>query len=326
MAKRSKVKGKRPTVSLIGMGRVGCALAYVLYEAGYPLAGLVFRSMQKAETYRSLFPGVLLLDSNRLAKLPYSDVLLITTDDDAIELTARNVADLYPDRGNGVVLHTSGALSSEALAPLSEIGFSAGSMHPLVSVGYIVEGAAALLGASYCLEGHPQAVSMAQNIVRDLQGKSFFIKTEHKVLYHAAAVMASPHLIALFDLALELLSNAMKTEDAAKLLLGLVESTVQNLHVRPPLTGVRDTAWALTGTFARGDVGTVQRHLKVLTTGKPKPPGDALEVYKLLGLRSLQIAKRHGLDPKKIRQITKLLEASGTTSHENSKMGASKNR
>src|SRR5437868_10489920 len=33
-----------------------------------------------------------------------------------------------------IALHTSGALSSDALAPLSAAGFAVGSLHPLVSV------------------------------------------------------------------------------------------------------------------------------------------------------------------------------------------------
>lgn len=308
MTKQSSSKSKRPSVSIIGMGRVGCALAHVLRGAGYSLNALVFRDAAKANLRRSLYPGIVLLDSERLAQLPDSDILMITTSDDAIERTAQKVAALYKRGGEGVVLHTSGALSSEVLSPLTKAGFAAGSMHPLVSVGYLAEGASALLGASYCIEGHPQAVSAARKIVRDLQGESFYIKTEHKVLYHAAAVMASPHLIALFDLTLELLSITMDRDSAARLLLALVESTVRNLHESPPLKGVRDPSWALTGTFARGDVGTVERHLKALSGGKPKPPREALELYKLLGLRSLQVAKRAGLDPKKIRQITKLLK------------------
>lgn len=305
-----EVAVSRPTVSIIGIGRVGFALAQVLQSVGYPLVALVFRDSAKAELCRSLFPEVLLLGSEQLDQLPASDLLLITTPDDAIEETAQKVAALPKRRGRRVVLHTSGALSSEVLSPLTRAGFFAGSMHPLASVSYVPEGAAALRGASYCIEGHKLAVSLAQNIVRDFAGESFHIKTEHKALYHAAAVIASPHLVALFDLALELLGiSGMDRDNAGKLLLSLIESTMKNLHARPGFQGFRDPSWALTGTFVRGDVGTVERHLKALSRGKPKPPREALELYKLLGLRSLQIAKRAGLDPKKISKITKLLKA-----------------
>jgi predicted short-subunit dehydrogenase-like oxidoreductase (DUF2520 family) len=186
--------------------------------------------------------------------------------------------------------------------PLTAAGFSVGSIHPLVAIDQ-ADGDAVLRGAFYCIEGHKVAVSFARSIALDLGGTPIRIKPEHKALYHAAAVMASPHLIALFDLAVELMVvSGVKWADARKMLLPLVDSTVKNLHARAPSS-------ALTGTFARGDSGTVARHLKALSKGTPH---EALEVYKLLGLRSLQLAKESGLDPKKIKQITKLLK--GATS------------
>jgi predicted short-subunit dehydrogenase-like oxidoreductase (DUF2520 family) len=308
MAKQSRGKSKRPTVSIIGVGRMGAALAQGLSQAGYPVAALVYRNAAQAASRRSLFPGFPVYNSEHLELLPASDLLIIATPDDAIGPTAKKLAKSR-NKGYEVVLHTSGALSSEVLAPLSALGLSAGSMHPLASISYSFSGASALIGAPYCIEGDPAAVSVARNIAKDLQGESFQIKTEDKVLYHAAAVIASPHLIALFDVSLELLNRIMNRNDAAKLLLRLVENTVANLHVNPPLTGVRDPSWALTGTFARGDVGVVARHLDALTSGTPKPSRDALDLYKLLGLRSLQLAKQHGLDPKKISKIRKLLQS-----------------
>jgi predicted short-subunit dehydrogenase-like oxidoreductase (DUF2520 family) len=302
---------RKPLISIIGMGRVGSAMAHALQDANYPLVSLVFRDSARAEGCRSLFPGAQLLGSEQLQLLPFTEVLLITTPDDAIAETARKVAEVMVGNRPRVALHTSGALSSAALSPLTKMGFAIGSMHPLVSVGYFPEGVAALRGASYCLEGHKRAVAVAENIVVDLGGESFSIKTQHKALYHAAAVLASPDIVALFDLVFELLSVCgMQRDDALRVLLGLVESTIKNLQVPHPLGGgPRSPSWALTGTFARGDVGTVELHLKALSKRQPRVLAQALELYKILGLRSLQLAKLRGLDQKKINQITKLLKA-----------------
>ena len=68
----------------------------------------------------------------------------------------------------------------------------------------------------------------------------------------------------------------------------LLESTVNNLKTSNPQQ-------ALTGTFARGDVATVRRHLDALSGTEL---AEALEVYKLLGLHSLQLAEKNGLDAK----------------------------
>ncbi len=316
MPKQSKTNNSHPSVSMIGPGKVGQALAHALQSLGYPLVALVFRNQEKADHFsengRSFFPKTVLLALDDLDKLPKSDLIFITTPDDAIEETAKKLAALqrllvrtkrrkgstYP----GAILHTSGALSSEVLAPLRSRSCQVGSLHPLVSVNFPDPAAATFRGAYFCVEGEKMAVIYAQEIIRDLGANSVHIKTERKALYHAAAVMASPHLTALFDLAVELLiESGVRHDDAQKIFLPLVESTIKNLRHSDP-------AGALTGTFARGDVETVKHHLKALTEGNPKPPAAALEVYKLLGLRSLQLAKQRGLAPKKISEITKLLK------------------
>ncbi len=305
MPGRSPRRISRPTVSIIGIGRVGQTFAGALQSAGYPIVALVFHDSLKGRKSRKqfpqeAFPGALVLGSGQLDQLPATDVILITTPDDAIAETAERLAAVQRGTRRRAVMHTSGALSSEALAPLAPAGFSIASIHPLAAIDP-AEGDDALRGAFYCIEGQKVAVSFAKSIARDLGGKPIIIKPDKKALYHAGALMASPHLVALFDLAVELMvSSGVKWADARKMLLPLVESTVKNLKARPP-------ASAITGTFARGDIGTVERHLKVLSKGKLKLPYDALAIYILLGLRSLQLAKKNGLDPKKVRDITKLL-------------------
>ena len=78
----------------------------------------------------------------------------------------------------------------------------------------------------------------------------------------------------------------------------LVDSAVHNLKDSPPEK-------ALTGTFARGDVATVQRHLEALSGNEHS---EALKVYKLLGLRSLQLAGKKGIDEEVLKKIRKLLK------------------
>lgn len=304
MAESSKVIEQRSTVSIIGPGRVGQALATALQAAGYSLDALVVKEAVQIEACQSRFPHAMVLDSKQLQNLPASDLILITTPDDVIGETATSVSALHKSTAPQVVLQTSGALSSAVLLPLRRVGYSVGSMHPLVSVGYPPEGAAALHGASFCLEGDEAALVVAEKLVRDFAGESFHIKTESKALYHAAAVIASPHLVALFDLVLELMSQTgMDNEVARKVLLRLVDSTFNNLSTRDDKGAYRNTERALTGTFARGDVGTVKLHLEALINASPN---EALEIYKLLGLRSLQLAEKNGLDSKRVDQIKKL--------------------
>jgi predicted short-subunit dehydrogenase-like oxidoreductase (DUF2520 family) len=289
---KERTKKRKPTVSIIGPGRVGQALAIALDSCGYSLLALAGRPAR---------PGV--ENGDELQQLSATDLILITTPDDAIAEVAQRLAARETGRGpKPTVLHTSGALSSEVLSPLAQLGFHTGSLHPLVSISEARAGAKALRGALYCLEGDKTALQVARLIVQDLKGKSFSIRPESKALYHAAAVMASPHLVALFDLATEMLAACgVSQRSARQILLPLVESTVNNLLAFTPDK-------ALTGTFARGDVATVRRHLEALKTASLKQLAVALEVYKLLGLHSLGLAVKNGLDPKLSEEIRNLLK------------------
>ena len=299
------------SVAVIGAGRLGQAFAIALQSSGYSVVALVARRRQKAEKAAALlrttfiqYPGktpeLLVFGSNQLGELPDTDLVLITTPDDAIQDTAQRLSSSWNGRKGSTALHTSGALSSEALAPLAEKRFHTGSIHPLISISEPVSGAAALHGAFFCIEGTGKAKRLAEAIVRDLGGHSFIIKPASKALYHAAAVMASPHLTALVDLAVETLSACgLSKARAQEVFMPLLESTVNNLKTSNPQQ-------ALTGTFARGDVATVRRHLDALSG---KELAEALEVYKLLGLHSLQLAEKNGLDAKLLTEIRKLLRS-----------------
>jgi predicted short-subunit dehydrogenase-like oxidoreductase (DUF2520 family) len=121
-------------------------------------------------------------------------------------------------------------------------------------------------------------------LVKALGGTSFSIPPAEKPLYHAAAVMTSGNVVALFDVALEMLVQSGLTRNLARQILQpLLASTVRSLETKDP-------AQALTGTFSRGDVETVKRHLAALKDHKLT---DALEAYRLLGKRSLKLTKDH---------------------------------
>ena len=292
----------KPSIAIIGTGRLGTALALGLRRSGYPIVGLVTRHQRKAEKVAQLLRGEdsratpATLAAKDLKRLPGSDVILICTPDDEIEGVARSLAG---SAKVATVLHTSGALSSEVLSPLGRAGFDTGSIHPLISVSDSESGAAALRGAFFCIEGDTKALRTARRMVVDLNGTAFSIPSQSKALYHAAAVMASPHATALFDVAVRtMVAAGLDRKKARQVLVPLLESTVRNLETS-------DTAAALTGTFARGDVATVKRHLKALAG---KEHRQTLQIYKLLGLHALRLAETKGLDQKSIKAIKRLLE------------------
>lgn len=307
MARKQAAKTKpskdnaKPTVSIIGGGRLGTALALALSAKGYDIKAVVGRQIQSARrAARMVGPQTQALSLSQLSHITPSKVLFITTPDDAIESVAVRLAESLKWSGRGrIALHASGALSSDALISLRAVGFSTGSMHPLMSVNDPRAGAMKLELAHYCIEGQSQAVRVARSIVRSLGGKSFSIETSDNALYHAAAVMSSGHMVALFDIATEvMMSCGLTARQARAALLPLLTSTFENLAHHSPER-------ALTGTFARADAATVIKHLVALRAPHQR---DALAAYTLLGMRSLLLARENGADLSNMKKIKRILE------------------
>ena len=282
---------QKSEVTIIGAGRLGTTLAVALAGSGYSIRSLVARRVQSARKAAELLDAdVQVLAAKQLRTLISADLFLITVPDDQIAAVGRELSEINADRKKITVLHTSGALSSEVLAPLREKGWYTGSLHPLMSVSAVHD--AHLEGAFWGVEGDRSAVRLGKEIVRDLGGKSFSIRTEDKPLYHAAAVMVSGNVVALFDVALEMLGECgLDRKTARAVLLPLIASTVRSLETKSPEE-------SLTGTFSRGDLETVKRHLAVMKNPEVK------SIYRILGKRSLEMA---GLNKDLARQIKRVL-------------------
>lgn len=276
-----KKRKEKPSLSIIGAGRLGTALAVALYRRRYPVQSLVARDLKHARKAAALLDGkVQTYAAKKIGLLPQADLFLISTPDDQIASVAAQLSPHNYDP-KPTALHTSGALSSEVLAPLRAKGWSTGSVHPLISIS---DPRDSIDGAFWSVEGDARAVRLAKTLVRDLGGTSFSIRTADKPLYHAAAVMTSGNVTALFDVALEMLVECGLTRKTARRILQpLLVSTVHNLETKDP-------AAALTGTFSRGDVETVKRHLAALQDHELEA---ALKLYRLLGERSLKLSKKH---------------------------------
>ncbi len=113
-------------------------------------------------------------------------------------------------------------------------------------------------------------------------------------MYHASAVTACGHLVAVIDTAIEMLSKCgLDENDSKEILLPLIESTVENLKTQT-------TAEALTGTFARADGETFERHFEIL---EREVSAEALKIYLLLGERSLKLAEKQISDAKRLENM-----------------------
>lgn len=278
-------------ITIIGGGRVGGALAIALERAGATVDAIVTRGSAHPQVADSFE----IVDWTKSVSIA-SPVIIIATRDDDIAVTVGQIADRLTT-GDRIVLHTSGSISSEILSPLRAYGCRVGSLHPLVSVSEPRIGAERFAESYFCLEGDADAVASAEAIVESLGGNFFSIPTAAKPLYHASAVTACGHLVALFDAALEMLTTCGPSrEESKRVLLPLVSGTVANI-------ARQDTPRALTGPFARADAGTVATHLESIAGLSP----SAVNVYLALAERSIEIAVRGGADADRVKELEKMI-------------------
>lgn len=263
----------QPRVAVIGAGRVGAGFALALRRAGRPVASVSSRTAAGARRAARLAGAPALPPAAAAAR---AGVILLSVPDDAIRAAARALAPSV--RRGTVVAHTAGALSSDALAVLRRRGARTASLHPLMTFPTPDRGAAALPGSFVFLEGHPAAVRALSALVRSVGAIPVRVPRTGKVLYHAGAVLACNALVALLAEAFALFRAAGIPAGTTRRALGpLVRRTVDNVFALGP-------ARALTGPVARGDAGTVARHLAAL------PPAPRA-TYLALARATLRIAR-----------------------------------
>jgi predicted short-subunit dehydrogenase-like oxidoreductase (DUF2520 family) len=280
------------SVTVVGVGRLGGALALALSRGGYSVRALVHPGRSNVADIAAGIEVAPLVLPTFDAAAAASDIVLLTTPDPAIGAAAGEIRAFI--RKGTVVLHTSGSLSSDVLAPLAGSNASLGSFHPLISVADPIAGADLFSGAYFCVEGDDGAVDNGREMARKLGGKSFAVAAADKALYHAAAVMTAGHVVALVDTAMGVLGECgLSLDEAKEVLMPLLRSTAENLSRSSP-------AEALTGSFARGDLDAVGRHIQAF---REHSLIEELEIYKLIGLRSAEIAERAGGDREVIEAI-----------------------
>ncbi len=204
--------------------------------------------------------------SERVAR---TDLVLLAVPDDAI---AGVVASLSEVEGS-LVVHLSGSLSSEVLAPSRKKGARTGALHPLRSFADPGAAAEAFRGTYCAVEG--EASEELAELVRAIGGVPLRVRPEGKALYHAGAVFASNYLVASLEAALRLFEAAgISREEAAPALGVLAEGTIRNVsRIGIPA--------ALSGPIERGDVATIRRHAEAMRDRVPALSGLYTELARV---------------------------------------------
>jgi predicted short-subunit dehydrogenase-like oxidoreductase (DUF2520 family) len=171
-----------------------------------------------------------------------ADLVVLAVPDAAISSAA---AHLTPT-ADRVVAHLAGSLGLDVLDPHPRRA----ALHPLVALPSPEVGARRLVGAWFAVAGDP----LVRAVVDALRGRCVDVADERRGAYHAAAVVASNHLVALLGQAERIAATAGVPFEAY---LDLVRGTIDNVAELGP-------AAALTGPAARGDWETIERHLAAI--------------------------------------------------------------
>lgn len=260
-------------ITIVGAGNLGSALAVALRRAGYTMDMIVAHSRRSQARARALgkragarvTPGLM---GSR------ADLVWICVPDSSIGQTAEPLAKQIDWKGR-VALHSSGALTSDVLSALRARGAAVASAHPLMT--FVRGSRASFEEVPFAIEGDAAAVRVARRIVRDLGGKAYAIRKSEKAAYHAWGTFASPLLTGLLATTEQLAQAAGVRGKEARARMGpILRQTLENYIA----FGAED---AFSGPIIRGDVETVEKHLRVLR-GQP----IARDVYVALARAALE--------------------------------------
>lgn len=241
----------RPSMGVVGAGKVGSVLAARLRAAGYPVVGVSGRSQASRLRISTLLPGVPVLDPAEVAAA--ADVLVLAVPDDSLIAVAEELASSGAVRSGQFVLHTSGRHGLDALAALTRLGARPIAFHPAMTfTGTAVDVGS---GTVFGLTAAPADHALAEELVAALDGVPMWVAESDRALYHAALAHGANHLVTLVAQSMDLLRAAGADDPAAVL--------------RPLLTAALDNVLAygdaaLTGPVVRGDVTTIRAHVDAL--------------------------------------------------------------
>ena len=180
----------------------------------------------------------------------------VRLDSDEPELVLLCVPDrAIPEVAGGIapgpwVAHVSGATPLAALDPHARRF----GMHPLQSFSR-ARGPEQLDGAWAAVSAESdEARTTGFWLAQTLGLRPFALADDARAAYHAGAAVASNYLVTLREAAGSLLASAGAPPEA----------------LEPLMRGVIDNGFELTGPIARGDWGTVERHLAVIRETRPE--------------------------------------------------------
>jgi predicted short-subunit dehydrogenase-like oxidoreductase (DUF2520 family) len=291
---------KRFRVGVIGAGRVGAVLGAALTTGGHRVIAVSGVSRASIERARALLPTSRLLPPDQVAA--EAELLLLAVPDDALGPLVRGLAASGSITKGQLVVHTSGAHGIDVLAPVLAAGAEGIALHPAMTfTGHPRDLDRLAEGISFGVTAPRQLRTVATRLVADLGGSVEWIDEDARPMYHAALAHGANHLVTLTNEAMDRLRDA-GVAHPERVLGPLLRAALENTLAHGDA--------ALTGPLARGDAGTIARHLAVLRRVAP----DSVPAYLALARRTADRVIASGrLRPVDAESLLEVLAADHST-------------
>lgn len=280
-------------LGFIGSGRVASVLAQAWAAEGYRVTAVSSRGRRSSRMLAGLITGCQAQRTSQ-AVVEQADLVFLTVPDDAIAPLAASLR----WRPGVAVVHCSGSLASDALQSPAIAGALVGTFHPLQTFANRETVEPCLRGTAIAIDGDARLTPVLEELARAVGGRPFRLPPQSKALYHASATLVCASVAALLQQAAALWGTfGYSLDEALVALQPLLQGTVRAMEGARP-------AHVVTGPIARGDVGTIRRHMEALEQLAP----DVLPLYGELGLRTIPLAREQGsLNEHQARQLHSLL-------------------
>lgn len=255
-------------VFILGAGKVGRALAAALKKRRVPT------------TLRPARRGV---PTTRID----ADIIVLALRDRQLAPVAADLATSGVVPRKAVVVHNAGALPADALSPLAGVCAGIAQMHPMISFASRTFFPSLERGHVH-VKGDRAAERRARELAKKLGMTPRTFDELDTVAYHAAAGLVANGAAALAAIGEELLVVAgVPRWQAPKMLGPLLRSVAENVEA----LGFPE---ALTGPVRRGDAGSIDRQIALLSTLLP----SAVDLFVASAEAQLPIARAIGDAPK----------------------------
>ncbi|WP_345208460.1 Rossmann-like and DUF2520 domain-containing protein [Fodinibacter luteus] len=266
----------RLTVGVVGAGRVGAVLGAALARAGHGVTGVSAVSAASLARAADLLPGVPVREVPDV--VAGAELVVLAVPDDALADLVAGLTATGAWQAGQIVVHTSGRHGVSVLEPTRPHHVLPLALHPAMTFTGTAMDLERLAECCFGVTADDALRPVAEALVVEMGADPVWVLEADRAAYHAALAHGANHLVTLTSEAMELLARAGVAEPR-KLLGPLMRAALDN--------ALRLGDTALTGPVARGDVGTVEDHLRELDRLSPEIRRTYVALARATALRAL---------------------------------------